>query len=240
VQQPDQPDVQPHVAVEDVAELVRDDPLQFVARQPLGGPARHADHGVAGVKPAANALIPGSCSSRYTGGVGVPEAIAISSTTFRSCCSVGSVVSGVEQPPAELLGDDLAAAAQLGDLEEASAADHDERADDGEAREARDRSAATSRAPRSARRAQIAERGRQQQVDRHDDRQHGQREQHHEARRVAPRGVLALEEVGGHELGGSERHLRRLLDRLPSNSSSAASWPWPNMPAKITGGNVCL
>ncbi len=45
-----------------------------------------------GVYPAAKALIPSSCSRRYTGGTGVPEAMAISSTTLRILRSSGSVV----------------------------------------------------------------------------------------------------------------------------------------------------
>ena len=52
-----------------------------------------------GVYPAANALMPSSPSSRYTGGTGVPDAIAISSTTFRIFRSSGSVVWGVRGRP---------------------------------------------------------------------------------------------------------------------------------------------
>ena len=48
VQHADQPQVEPHVAVEDVAELVGDDALQLVARELLGAAARDADHRVAG------------------------------------------------------------------------------------------------------------------------------------------------------------------------------------------------
>jgi len=43
----DQPDVQPHVAVEDVAELVGHDALQLVAIQVLQGALRYGYHGVA-------------------------------------------------------------------------------------------------------------------------------------------------------------------------------------------------
>ena len=52
-----------------------------------------------GVYPAAKALIPSSCSSRYTGGTGVPEAMAISSTTLRIFRSSGSVVWGESGRP---------------------------------------------------------------------------------------------------------------------------------------------
>ncbi len=47
VEDADQPEVEPHVAVEDVAELVGDDALQLVARELLGAAARDADDGVA-------------------------------------------------------------------------------------------------------------------------------------------------------------------------------------------------
>ena len=47
VQHADQPQIEPHVAVENVAELVGDDALQLVARELLGTAARDADHGVA-------------------------------------------------------------------------------------------------------------------------------------------------------------------------------------------------
>ena len=48
MQQADQPDVQPHVAVEDVAELVGDDALQLVAGELLGAAAGDRHHRVAG------------------------------------------------------------------------------------------------------------------------------------------------------------------------------------------------
>ena len=45
-QHPDEPHVQPHVAVQHVRELVPDHALQLVARQPREGAARHGDHGI--------------------------------------------------------------------------------------------------------------------------------------------------------------------------------------------------
>jgi hypothetical protein len=44
-----EPEVQPHVAVQDVAEFVADDTLQFVAREQLHAAARDGDGGVAGL-----------------------------------------------------------------------------------------------------------------------------------------------------------------------------------------------
>jgi hypothetical protein len=45
-QQPHQPDVQPHVAIQDVAELVGNDALQFITVQPLQCAPGHTDRGV--------------------------------------------------------------------------------------------------------------------------------------------------------------------------------------------------
>src|SRR3954465_1991124 len=91
--------------------------------------------------PAANALIPGSSLSKNTGGTGTPEASAISSTTFSSRRSTGSVVSGNTRrpplpgagrtrkaPPApQVLGQDMPAAGELGHLEQAAAANQQQR-----------------------------------------------------------------------------------------------------------------
>ena len=43
-----EPEVQPHVAIENVAEFVADDALQFVARKQFHAAARDGDGGVAG------------------------------------------------------------------------------------------------------------------------------------------------------------------------------------------------
>src|SRR5204862_8282774 len=50
VQETHQPDVQTHVAVQRVAELVGDDALQLVAGEEVQAPAGHPDHRVAGAE----------------------------------------------------------------------------------------------------------------------------------------------------------------------------------------------
>ena len=55
-----------------------------------------------GVVPAAKALMADSLSSKKTGGTGVPEAMAISSTTFNSTRSRRSrVLASTGRPPSE-------------------------------------------------------------------------------------------------------------------------------------------
>ena len=44
----EQAEIEPHVAVQDVAELVGDDALQFIARQQFHAAARDGDGGIAG------------------------------------------------------------------------------------------------------------------------------------------------------------------------------------------------
>ena len=63
VHQPHQPQVQPRVAIQNVAELVGDDALQFVAGQQLQAAARDADGHVVARVPAEKALMPRSLSS---------------------------------------------------------------------------------------------------------------------------------------------------------------------------------
>ncbi len=57
---------------------------------------------LAGDQPAAKALMPGSCGSTYRSGTGVPDAIAISSTTLRSLRNRGSRVSSATRTPPRL------------------------------------------------------------------------------------------------------------------------------------------
>ena len=129
VQHADQPQVEPHVAVEDVAELVGDDALQLVARELLGTAARDADDGVAG---------------REAGGERVDALLLVEQKHGRHghAGGEGHFLDDVQQPAldgigrvrinapaAEPLGDDGAAAGQLSDLEQAAAADERKRPD---------------------------------------------------------------------------------------------------------------
>ena len=126
---------------------------------------------LAGVWPAANALMPASCSSTYTSGIGTPEAIAISSTTLCSRLRCRSRVSRADAHAAERARHDAAAAAQLQRLVEA-------------------RQAAARRARRACRTAHAGIAGRERQrsdggADRAiDDRDHDARTAPGRARRV--------------------------------------------------------
>ena len=131
---------------------------------------------------------------------GVPDAIAISSTTFKSWRSAGTEVSGIEQSAAELLRDDPTSAPELRDLEQGSAAHHNQRAHHGDGHQPWVAGKRPVDRPGRGISTQVAHRGRQEQVDRHHDRQHGEHEQEHEAARVSPGEVLTLEKVCRHAL----------------------------------------
>ena len=126
VEHADQADVQPHVAVEDVAELVGDDPLQLVARQVADTTTGHANHGVA---------------RRVAGGEGVDAVLLLHQIDGRhrrpggdghllddveDLALVGVGRRGREGTPAHQLGHVVPAAGQRGDPEEASTADQGE------------------------------------------------------------------------------------------------------------------
>ena len=129
VQDADQPQIEPHVAVEDVAELVGDHALQLVARKLLDAPARDADHGVA---------------RREAGREGVDALFVLQHEhrRHRHAGREGHFLDDVQQPPlvgldrvridapaAQPLGDARAAARELSDLEQTPAGDQRERSD---------------------------------------------------------------------------------------------------------------
>ena len=118
VQHADHPQVEPHVAVEDVAELVGDDALELVARELLGAAARDGNHRIAG---------------REAGGEGVDPFLVLEQKHGRhghaggqghflddvEHSSFGRIERiGIQAPAAEPLGHGRAAAGQLGDFEQ--------------------------------------------------------------------------------------------------------------------------
>jgi hypothetical protein len=121
--QSDQPDVEPHVAVEDVAELVGHHALQLVAGQVVEGALGDGDHGIArGV--AGREGIDAGLLQNIDGG-------------HRHSRREGHLLDDVEQPllprvgsragyllTAHHQGDGLAAGSELGHLEHAGTADH--------------------------------------------------------------------------------------------------------------------
>src|SRR5262249_47521073 len=97
--QADQPDVEPHVAVEDVAELVSAHALQLVAGQVVETALGDSDHGIArGV--AGREGIDAGLRQNIDGGHRHSRGEAISSTTLSSrFCRASVVVPGTSAPP---------------------------------------------------------------------------------------------------------------------------------------------
>ncbi len=85
-----------------MTELVPDHPLELIPTETIERALRNGDRRVRRGVAAAKALIPGSCSSTYTSGIGTPEAIDISSTMLRSRFRFRSAVSlDTRTPPNE-------------------------------------------------------------------------------------------------------------------------------------------
>ena len=198
VQHADQPDVQSHVAVEDVAKLVGDHPLQLVARQLLDGPARDADYGIARCEPGSECVdrlfvLQQKDRRRRRARRDRHLLDDVQEPLFRENRRIR-----VEQPPAQLLRHDPAATPQLRNLVEAPAAHDDERPDDGEADELGIESPRPVDGPGWRVLVKITKGDGEQEIDRHHQRQDGECEQDDQAGCLAAGGVLVLEEVGGH------------------------------------------
>ncbi len=124
VQQTHQADVQAHIAVEDMAELMGDYTLQFIAAEFANAAAGDADHGVAGF---------------VTGGEGIDGFILHQVNRWNRRARSDSHLfhdvedlafirvarAGIEQAAAQRLGHHLAAAAQLGQPDQHADAHHD-------------------------------------------------------------------------------------------------------------------
>ncbi len=177
VEQADQPDVQPHVPVQDVAELVGDDALEFVAVEDRRRSPRDADDGV---------------PRREAGGERVDAGFAVHQVDRRRRGARGDRhlfddveqpaldrVRGaaIHQPAAKLLGDHPAAAAQLRDPVEAAAANHDQGGNQGQEQQARVRGGRPVDLVRLRIAAEETEGRGQQELDRNHDRRHGEAEQ---------------------------------------------------------------
>ena len=128
VDQADQAEIQPHVAVEHVAELVAQHALQLLAREVLQAAPRDGHHGVGGPK---------------AGGEGVDRGLVVHHVDRRHRHAGGQrhffdhvqqAAFGqigrlrIDEPAAHHVRDHLAAGGQFGDLIEASQRDHDGRA----------------------------------------------------------------------------------------------------------------
>jgi hypothetical protein len=190
----DQAEVEPHVAVEDVAELVPDDALELVAREVVQRAPAHGDHGVAG---------------RVAGGERVDGRLVVEHVHGRDRCARGDghLLDDVEQPPlgqaragrvdqpaAKHRGHGLAAVAQHHHLEQRPRRDDREDDPDGHPQ------------PLPVEHGRVAplvgpdhHQGRHR-VDRRDDPHDRQHEQRDQPARLPPGVFLLVEEIHGHDL----------------------------------------
>ena len=183
---------EPHVAVEDVAELVRHHALQLVARQRARGALGDGHHRLVGA---------------VARGEGVDAALAAQDVDVghRDAGGDGHLVDDVQEPAlvgvagaalhphaAGQLGHRVAAAAHLEHADQRADADHGQRHHgQGDVQPGRRREEPA--------RAHV-QGERDHQVDGEDDADDGEREQHDEERGAPPRPRLVLEERHGHDV----------------------------------------
>ena len=194
-----EPHVQLHVAVEDVAELVRHHALQFRARQPLQRATRDTDHRVARIR---------------SGGEGVDPLLIVHDPHLRhrNTGSDGHFLHHVEQAPlwqirrgrlhrpaAEALRDHFSASGKLRELHPASRHDHPSDKDAHPREHLRIPPDEFRRVchlvdPLRVRRTELPE-AYPHHIHHHDDPDHGKDEPPHKGAARSPRPLLCFEEV---------------------------------------------
>jgi hypothetical protein len=210
VEDPHEPDVEAHVAVQDVAELVGDDALELVARELLRRAARHRHHGVTRLEARREGV---------DAGLPIEEIDGRDLGTRRDRHLLHHVedapLDGVpavrlQQPPAQALGHDAAAAgAQLGDLEQARPPHHQQRRQgDLDHQLGVDPAGLPDRRAGVGILSGVARHRDGQRVEGDRDGDHRETEEHDESPGALARLVLALEEVHGSRSSGRIR--RRL------------------------------
>ena len=236
-QHADQADVQPHVAVEDVAELVGDDALQLVAIEPVQRAAGHRDHGV---------------GSRVAGGEGIDAGFVFQHVELGHRHAGGdrdfldhvaqatqSRLGGVlrDQGAAQLLRHRFTATAQAGDAVERADRDHRDRRQGGEQHQLRRLRGDPDHA-----------------IDRQHDAGDRQRHQEYQPRRRPPRCGLLFEEIHGGDCEFTRAANTRLTScsagqndtfgaaRVSASLSAGIASRFAaaklNMPAKMLDGNT--
>ena len=241
-QQADQAQVEAHVAIDDVAELMGHHPLKFGAVELFEGAAGDGDHRVAG---------------GVAGGEGVDAVFAVEHIDLghRRPGGDGHLLDHVEQaplqgvarvarhqPPVEHLRHGAPAVAQGEGTDGAAAGDHP-----GDAGAHAEETPPVELLPETGRRLAVdigvgAELGEDhdEQIGHHDQRRHRQDEEQDQQPGAAPGFVLGRIEIhAGPPAGGSGQNDTlgaAWIWALSSNSSSLASVGWPNMAAKTTGG----
>ena len=216
VQDADHPQIEPHVAVEDVAELVGDDALQLVARELLDAAARDADHRVARREPGGERIDALFVFHHEHGRHRDARREGHLLDDVQEAAFVRLERIGINPPPAEPLGDARAAARKLSDLEQAAAGDQRERRNGCTARDVPREVAAGTETVRPALRRPDGHR-------RHDkcrrqDADHRQRKRPDQPLRIAAGRRLSLEKVGGHGKRSESREVTEV--REPDKSRS--------------------
>ena len=229
-QHADQADVQAHVAVEDVAELVGDDALQLVAIEPVQRATGYRDHRIRGGVAGGERIDAGlmfqhvELGHRHAGGDGDFLHHVAQATQGRIVGVLG------HQRAAHLLGHRLAATAQAGDAVQRTQRDHAQRGHAGEQHHA----GGLGDQPHHH-------------VHRQHDAEHRQREQQHQPRRRPPRGRLAFEEIHAWASlrtgsAGPDQNwtfgASRTCACLSCGISSRVAAAKLNMPAKMLFGNT--
>ena len=232
VEDSDQADVQAHVPIEDVAELVRDHSLQLGAGQLLDGSLRHSDHSVVGCVSSCKRVDPLLARHQVDGWHRRAGGDRHLFDNVQDLALLGIRGVARDETATESFGDHPPTAPELRHLVQTSARDDGHRrCDDGQEQ---------PRVPKPCllRLRREKECDADHYIDRHDDRHDRQHEEKHQAAGFLARSVLTFEKI--HALQLNETLGASCIFALSSNSSSDASWLWPNIPAKITGGNVCL
>ena len=126
VQDANQSDIKPHVAVEDVAEFVRDHALQLIAIEVVDGAPVDADHGIGGGESGGERVDARFAIQQEHGGHGHARGQRHFLHHVQQPL-LGQVVRvGVDAPPAQHVGHSLAALTQLGGLVQAARGDNSE------------------------------------------------------------------------------------------------------------------
>ena len=186
-----EPQVEPHVAVENVAELVRDHALEFVAIQQFHAAARHADDGVIGCMTGGEGVDAAFIGQQVNGRHGHAGGERHLLDDVEQLAFVEVVGVGRDALTAEHLGDGRSAAPEFGHLEEA-AEEHDQA---GAGRHAEKK----LRLPESTGTEPLEliaqEDAGEDEIQPEDNAHHRRHEVEHEPLRVAPRAVLSLKKV---------------------------------------------
>ncbi len=222
IDQADQAEIETHVAVEHVAELVAQHALQFLAREIFQAAPRDGHHGVGGPKAGSEGVDRGLVVHhvdrryRHSGG----QRHFFHDVQEPALGQIGRL--RIDEPAAHHVRDDLAAGGQLGDLIKASNRNDDGRAQGHRRQEPRvpeaDRLRDVAAGPRGCPVAAALRDQHGDEVDRRDDHRHGNAEEDDQFEGLAPGAVLTFEEIHGH--GNQPCRVGRVMRVPPSRDDS--------------------